>query len=143
MFKKEGDFGGGETIIAQGVKLEGDFKSEGNVVVEGEVNGTLTTTNDLRVGESARINADVKGQNAVIAGEVNGNMKISEKIELLASAKVNGDIETKILSVTPGAVINGKISMGTEMPAVAPMARGKKGARDIEKEITSSEDTEL
>ncbi|NIP32680.1 hypothetical protein GWN26_06265, partial [Candidatus Saccharibacteria bacterium] len=71
MFKKDGEFGeGGETIIARGVKLEGDFKSEGNVVVEGEVNGALTTSNDLRVSEGAKINANVKAQSAVVAGEI-------------------------------------------------------------------------
>jgi len=115
MFKKDDEYqGSGETIIARGVKLEGDFKSEGNVVVEGEVNGTLTAGNDLRVNEGAVINADVKTENAVVAGEVNGNVKVKDKLELLATAKINGDINTKVLSITPGALINGKVSMGAE-----------------------------
>jgi len=139
MFKKDGEYGGGETIIAQGVKLEGDFKSEGNVVVEGEVNGTLTTTNDLRVAEGARINANTKAQSAVIAGEINGNLKIGEKLELLASAKINGDVDAKILSVTPGAIVNGKISMGDVAPASEPITKGKKETKRKNEE----EDIEL
>jgi cytoskeletal protein CcmA (bactofilin family) len=119
MFKKDGEFGGSETIIAQGVKLEGDFKSEGNVVVEGEVNGSLTTSNDLRVSEGARINANTKAQSAVIAGEINGNLKITDKLELLATAQINGDIDAKTLSVTPGAIINGKLSMGESVNPVS------------------------
>lgn len=115
MFKKDEEFNGsGETIIARGVKLEGDFNSEGNVVVEGEVNGALTTSNDLRVSEGAKINADIKAQSATVAGEINGNVKIGDKLELLATAIVNGDIDIKVLSVTPGATVNGKISMGQE-----------------------------
>lgn len=118
MFKKDGEFGGGgETIIARGVKLEGDFKSEGNVVVEGEVNGALTTSNDLRVSEGAKINANIKAQSAVVAGEINGNVKVKDKLELLATAVVTGDIDTKNLSITPGAIVNGKISMGDVVPA--------------------------
>ena len=139
MFKKDDEMGGGgETIIARGVKLEGDFKSEGNVVVEGEVNGALTTTSDLRVSEGAKINANVKAQSAVVAGEINGNIKVKDKLELLATAKVAGDVDTKVISVTPGAIVNGKMSMGDEKPVEETLLkttkRENKKSRAIEPE---------
>ncbi len=43
----------GETIIAQGVRLEGDFVSQGDVIIEGEINGNLSTSGDLRVSETS------------------------------------------------------------------------------------------
>jgi len=143
MFKKDGEYGGGgETIIARGVKLEGDFKSEGNVVVEGEVNGALTTSNDLRVSEGAKINANVKAQSAVVAGEINGNVKVKDKLELLATAIVAGDIDTKNLSITPGAIVNGKISMGDIAPAEEPAPKTNKRESKKSKAI-EPEDIEL
>ncbi|MFA4845327.1 MAG: polymer-forming cytoskeletal protein [Patescibacteria group bacterium] len=100
-----------ETIIAQGVKVEGDFRSDGDVVIDGEVSGTVATEKFLRIGETARIKADVKAHSAVIAGEVQGNVFVSEMLELLATSRVKGDVTTARISVAAGAQVNGKLTM--------------------------------
>ena len=100
-----------DTVIAQGVKVEGDFTSQGNVVIDGEVTGSLQTAAALRVGDSAKIHADVTAQSAVVAGEIQGNIIVAEKLELLEASVVHGDIEAKVLSVAAGAKVNGKVSM--------------------------------
>ena len=38
-----------ETVIGPSVKVDGDFAGEGNVLVQGVVNGTLKTKGNLRV----------------------------------------------------------------------------------------------
>ncbi len=101
-----------ETVIAASVKVEGDFNSQGNILIEGTVEGRLSTTKDLRVGERARITADVSASNAVIAGELNGNLHVFEKLELEPTARITGDVRTKTLIVNAGAVINGRLLMG-------------------------------
>jgi len=101
-----------ETIIAQGVKVEGDFHSQGDVVIDGEVSGSIETTQALIIGESARIKADVTAKSAVVAGEVKGNIRASDRLELLATSVVEGDVETSNLSIASGAKVNGKITMG-------------------------------
>ena len=100
-----------ETIIALGVRVEGDFVSDGNVIIEGEVAGSVQAAGDLRVGDEAKIHADIVARNANISGEIRGNIQVSEKLELLASAKMIGDVTTNILSVASGAQVNGKITM--------------------------------
>lgn len=101
-----------DTIIAQGVKVEGDFTSQGSVAIEGEVTGTVRTNESLRVGEQARIHADVSAANASVAGQIRGNIRVAERLELLDSAHIEGDVEAQVLSVAAGAIINGHISMG-------------------------------
>lgn len=101
----------GETIIAQGVRVEGEFHSQGDVVIDGEVAGSVETQSALTVGETAKIHADVKAKSAVVAGEVVGNIFASEMLELLATSHVKGDIVTGRISVAAGARINGKVSM--------------------------------
>lgn len=100
-----------ETVIAHGVRVEGDFVSLGDVLIEGEITGNVQTAGDLRVGESSKIRADVVANNAVIGGEVRGNMSIKGRLELLASAQVIGDVSAEVLSVAAGAHVNGKITM--------------------------------
>ncbi len=115
MFKKEGVQGAaGDTVIAMGVKVEGDFVSDGNVVIEGEVVGSLKAAMDLHVGDAARITADVSAANARIAGDVRGNVWIREKLELTSSSKVTGDIHAKVLTVESGAQVNGRVLMSAD-----------------------------
>ncbi|MFH1253773.1 MAG: polymer-forming cytoskeletal protein [Candidatus Uhrbacteria bacterium] len=102
---------GGETIIAQGVKVDGDFVSDGPVVIDGEVNGSVKTLGHLEVGSTAKIEASVSAGEAVIAGKVSGNLTVTGKLDLLESSVVDGDIEAEVLSVAPGAKLNGRVSM--------------------------------
>ena len=101
-----------ETIIGPAVRVEGNFSGEGNVIVEGEVKGSIKTNQNIKVGPQAKVEANLRAQQAVIAGEVKGNLKIKERLELASTARVEGDIETKILVITEGALLNGKINMG-------------------------------
>ena len=101
-----------ETIIAQGVKVEGDFHADGDVIIDGEVIGSIKTTRSLQIGATARIHANVFAATALIAGEVVGDIEAAERVELTATSQVKGDITTALISVAPGARINGKISMG-------------------------------
>ena len=101
-----------ETTIAMGVKVEGDFTSDGDVVIEGEVAGTVKTKGHLLVGEAAVIRANVEAKSADVSGKIEGNIKVEEKMELKPSASVEGDVSASILAVAPGAQLNGTVKMG-------------------------------
>jgi len=109
-----------ETIIAHGVRVEGDFVGNGSIVIDGELTGSVQTTESLHIGETAKINAEITARTAVIAGEIKGNMRITERLELLESCRVNGDINAQVISMAPGAVVNGRITMtgDTDMASV-------------------------
>ncbi|EKD43998.1 MAG: hypothetical protein ACD_72C00041G0002 [uncultured bacterium] len=100
-----------ETVVGPSVNVEGDFASEGNIIVKGTVSGSVHTSRFLSVEMGAKIMANVRANSAKIAGEVKGNLKIKETLELTSTAKVLGDIEVKILSIEPGALLFGKVSM--------------------------------
>ncbi len=106
--------GGNETVIGPTVKVDGDFTSDGNVLVQGVVNGSLKTKGNLHVEPGAKIKADVEAANARVLGSVKGNVTIRENLELGESAAIEGDIVTKVLSIEPGAILNGHCSVSTE-----------------------------
>ncbi len=116
-----------ETIIAHGVRIEGEFIAEGDIVIEGEVRGTITTAGDLRIGDGAKVEADIRAQNAVISGDVRGTMHILGKLELMPSSKFTGDLSVDVLSVNAGAQVNGTVRMGEEAAQVVNV--GKKGGK--------------
>lgn len=100
-----------ETVVGPSVNVEGDFASEGNIIVKGSVAGSVHTSRHLAVEVGAKIMANVRAGTARIAGEVKGNMKVKEILELTATARVVGDIDAKTLIVEAGALIMGKVSM--------------------------------
>lgn len=115
MFKNDAT-GPAETIIGPTVHVEGDFKSQGNVQIEGSVVGTVETGGNLTVGREAHIKANVQAANAFVAGHIKGNMVVVERLELTASSRIDGDISTKILVVAEGAQVNGRCQMGAVPP---------------------------
>ncbi|MBU1167870.1 polymer-forming cytoskeletal protein [Patescibacteria group bacterium] len=103
---------GGETIIGVSVKLEGDFKSEGDVAINGEVSGTINTQEDLSIGETAIVKANIEARNVIVAGKVEGNIKAHEKLEIRSSGKITGDVEVANLEIADGSYFNGQCKMG-------------------------------
>lgn len=100
-----------ETVVGPSVNVEGDFASEGNIVVKGTVSGSVFTSKHLMVEMGAKIIANVRAGSATVAGEVKGNMKIKESLELISTSKVLGDIDVKNLKVEPGALLYGRVTM--------------------------------
>lgn len=103
-----------DTIIGSSVKVDGNFKSNGNIIVEGMVQGSIKTKSNLTIGQDAKIKAEVEANNLYLSGEIKGNVKVFEKAELKSNARVLGNLETKLLSVEEGAIINGKCTMLAE-----------------------------
>lgn len=100
-----------ETVIGPSVKVKGDFNGQGDIIVEGIIEGSIKTNGNLEIGKTAKITASVEAKEAKIGGHVTGNVKTKGFLEITASAKIFGDIETSGLSIERGAVLNGKCVM--------------------------------
>ena len=103
-----------ETIIGPSIKVKGNFNGQGNIVVEGILEGSLKTKGDIFIGDKAKISANIDAREVRISGEVKGNIKVKKYIEMAASAKIFGDIECSSLSIEQGAILNGKCTMMIE-----------------------------
>lgn len=101
-----------ETIIGQGVKVEGNFTGEGNVIIKGNVKGSIKTDSEIYIEEKALVEADSFAKNIIVAGESKGNIKAEEKVKFTHSAKVIGNVECRVFAVEEGAIFNGQCSMG-------------------------------
>jgi len=100
-----------ETIIGPSVKVEGDFKGEGDLVIEGILIGTLQTKNNLKIGQNALIEASISANNAFISGKVKGNIVVKGKLEISGTAIILGNIKAQVISIASGALLKGNIDM--------------------------------
>lgn len=113
MFKNEKNenFKEVETLIGPSIKVKGNFHGQGNIVVEGILEGSLKTSKNIFIGDKAKITANIEAEQARVGGEVRGNIKVSGSLLIVSSAKINGNIECSSLSVEKGATINGNCLM--------------------------------
>ena len=114
-----------ETIIGPSVKVKGDFNCQGNIIVEGMVDGSLKTNGSLEVGDKAKITANVEAKEAKIGGEISGNVKVKGFLNITGTAKIYGDIEASTLSIERGAIFNGKCVMTTGGGETAKLNKDK------------------
>ncbi|MEM6526914.1 MAG: polymer-forming cytoskeletal protein [Chloroflexota bacterium] len=102
-----------DTALGAGSNLEGTLHSDGNVRLDGRFKGALDITENVLIGETADIEADVNAKNITVAGHIRGNVT-GKKIHLLATARIIGDISAEALITEDGAVIEGRVSMSNE-----------------------------
>lgn len=100
-----------ETIIGESVSVKGNFESDGNLIINGSLEGEIRTKGAVLVGEKSKINANISAQEMMIKGNVVGNLSVSGYLAIGENARILGDIECSQISIERGAEINGKVSI--------------------------------
>lgn len=121
-----------ETVVGPSVHVEGDFISEGNILVKGIVSGMVQTSKRLTVEAGAKIYANVKAEVAIISGEIKGNVKATDRLEITSTARIAGDVECQTLVVEAGALLAGRVAMkgvDIELPKANRRAVMRKSSR--------------
>lgn len=117
MFSKDNKlekFKEAETIIGASIKVKGNFNGQGDIVIEGFLEGSLKTEANVFIGEKARVNANVEASEALINGEISGNIKIKKYLAIGKTAKIMGDVQCGEISIERGASITGQILVSAE-----------------------------
>jgi len=107
-------------ILSSDVEIKGTVKFSNELVVDGKIEGEITSSGNLTVGENARLKAEIRTGTVVVYGKVHGNITAASHVELKASAEVLGDIKAATLSIEAGAIFVGKSTVGAPTQSVAP-----------------------
>ena len=100
-----------ETIVSSSMRIEGELKSQGNIKIDGIINGKVHTAQDLIVGPNAQIDADLIAGNASIAGAVKGNVTVKGSLVIMETGKIIGNISCAYLGIREGAYFSGACKM--------------------------------
>jgi cytoskeletal protein CcmA (bactofilin family) len=114
MFEKKEETvsnGVAETIVGTSVKLKGNLRSDGDITIDGSVNGEVKTKGVVTIGPNAQVIANVKAKKVVVSGTVQGNIEAIERLTLTETGRVYGDIVANVLSISAGAIFTGKSNM--------------------------------
>jgi len=98
-------------VIAKETKIVGEIVAQGNIRIEGTVEGTLRSEKKVVIGDSAKVIGNINAVDIEISGFIEGQVKCSETLYLKKTAVIKGDMFTNKLVVENGAVFNGKCQM--------------------------------
>ena len=115
----------GSTVIGKSVKIRGDLSGSENLVMDGELQGTIHLPGgSLTLGTSSRVRADIVAKDVVVYGRLEGDIRATGHVSLRASAMVQGNIFAGGLSIEENAAFRGKVdpSRAQEPLPSAPIA---------------------
>lgn len=104
-----------ETVIGANTSIVGTLKSDGNIRIDGTVEGDIEILGNLIIGETGRVIATLKAQNVHVSGAVKGEITAVEQLEISPTGKVWGDITTAALHIEPGGLFRGQSAMSTNI----------------------------
>ncbi|MDX2268868.1 MAG: polymer-forming cytoskeletal protein [Bryobacter sp.] len=109
--------------IGKGVTITGQIFSKEDLVIDGEVEGTVEAHDHrLTIGPNGKVKAGIKAKDVVVLGHVQGNVEAADKMEIRKDAKLVGDIKTARISIEDGAVFKGSIDIIRTEAKAAPKA---------------------
>jgi len=105
-------------LLSRGVSIKGSVKFLNELIIDGEVEGTIDSSGTLTIGEHAHIRCEIRTKSVKVRGTVEGNIFATERCELQAGCTLRGDIEAPRLMVDENATFLGsaKVGRGTHFP---------------------------
>ena len=126
------DAGRETAVIGPSIKIKGKLSGNEDLVIQGHIDGeVLLKQNQVTVGTTGRVKADIHGKSIYIEGEVRGDLVGSEEVIILSSGKVQGNILAPRVTLNNGSKFKGSIDMepnqqSPKESAPAKVARGDK-----------------
>jgi cytoskeletal protein CcmA (bactofilin family) len=121
--------------IGSAARVRGRIQGDGNLLVEGHVEGDVTLRGDLTISEGGAVVSESIAARAVhVAGSLEGNVSATGAVRLGAGARVRGDLQGSSIVIDDGARFSGKLDVEFDLPpelggASSGEPRGRGAAR--------------
>lgn len=103
------------SILGPLATFKGEFTFEGNARIQGTVEGTISSTGEVRVEQGGFVKGNIYAATICIDGKVEGDLTATERLELLSHAEAKGDIACRTLVVVQGAAFVGHVNVGPDV----------------------------
>lgn len=101
------------TLIGPGVRIDGNITFSGYLRIQGDVVGDVRCDSDssgtVVVHGAGSVAGAIATPNLVIGGRVQGPIQASGSIEIQDGAHVTGDALYRLLTIEPGAIVEGAL----------------------------------
>jgi cytoskeletal protein CcmA (bactofilin family) len=112
-----------------------------DLVIQGQVEGSILHTRSLTIGAQGRVTGDVKARRINVEGTVQGDLYALEGVTLRQGALVTGNVFANKISIAEGARLNGRVDMD-KAPTVPNVVR-KAGEAETPTPLADLSDAEV
>ena len=122
-------------VLNSDVSVVGVLRFTDDLLVDGSVEGEITSEGVLTVGVNAAIQAGeknkvaVRTRSAIIHGRVTGDVVVTDRVELTSTAELVGDVTASKISIQEGAVFIGHCMVGVASASAVPTPAAAKKAK--------------
>lgn len=93
------------------VRFEGTLEFSGTLRIEAQVKGNILSNQTLVLGEGAKVEGQIEGNQVIIAGRFDGVIFAKGRVEIQAKGVVSGEIHSPCLVIEPGGIFDGHCHM--------------------------------
>jgi cytoskeletal protein CcmA (bactofilin family) len=101
------------SVLGGGMKVTGDVSGEGELRIEGSVEGSVTTDGRVIVEANGEVVGDIEAAEVVASGKVSGKITASGAVRLEGGCQIQADVEAATISLEEGGIVNGTLKMGS------------------------------
>ena len=110
------------SLVDRHSAFDGNFRSQRDLRVDGELKGNVACDGTLFVSEGATIAATVEAEHITVAGELTGEIRCRGRFQILPSGRVRANVSTGSLVIQEGAIYEGQLDMaGIERSSLRPI----------------------
>lgn len=113
-----------KNVLSNDVEIKGSIKFSHDLIIDGKIDGEVSSDGALTVGENANIKGEIKTRAVTIFGKVEGNITVSERCELKSNAVLQGDVTAGTLAIEEGATFHGRSQVGKAAASAKPPGAG-------------------
>ncbi len=100
-------------FLGAGTNYNGRLNFQGAVRIDGTFTGEVESDGTLVIGNDALVEGTIKVGKLVLSGQLTGEVESASKVILNKTAYMKGTIKTPVLVMDEGAVLEGKLTMGS------------------------------
>jgi cytoskeletal protein CcmA (bactofilin family) len=98
----------GCVLIGKGVSITGNITLSGTIHIYGDVNGEVVAQ-EIHVGDTGKINGDIKSEVADIRGEVMNAVEVRKALMIRSTGKVAGKVLYQSIEIENGGIVDGQL----------------------------------
>lgn len=108
------------TVIGRGTVVHARISGEGDLDVQGRVEGEVSIDGEVIVAADGLVGANITARRIVVRGAIRGDLVAEEGVHLEDGARVVGDVRAPRVSISPGALLRGYVQTGAAGSAAKP-----------------------
>src|SRR5580658_7972240 len=104
--------------IGSGARVRGRVHGDGDLLVEGALEGDLAIRGELTIAEGGSVSGEtIEAQSVMVAGSLDGDVASTGPVRLVAGSRVRGNLRGSTVGIDEGARFSGRLECEFDLPA--------------------------